>query len=204
MTHELPALGYRYDALEPFIDGKTMEIHHTKHHQGYVDKLNAALDKHPGLKEKPITDLLKNMVTLPDDIRNAVRNNGGGHYNHSFFWPLLKKGTVPTGGLREAIQEEFGSIEGFRKRFSDSAAGIFGSGWQWLVMDATKIELMSTPNQDSPLTVGKIPIIGLDVWEHAYYLKYQNKRADYIEAFWNVLDWNRAEENFAKGRGQRQ
>ena len=198
MTHELPKLEYAYDALEPFFDAKTMEIHHTKHHQAYVDKLNAALEKHPELQSKPVEDLIKDLNNLPDDIKTAVRNNGGGHLNHSFFWPLLKKDTAPEGSLVEAIAATFGSLDAFKEKFKAAAIGQFGSGWAWLVVNNGKLEIVSTPNQDNPITEGKIPVIGLDVWEHAYYLSYQNKRPDYVDAFFNILNWEQAEANYKK------
>ena len=196
MTHKLPELGYGYDALEPFIDAKTMEIHHGKHHQGYVDKLNKALEGKKDLQGKKVEELLKELNKIPEDIRTAVRNNGGGHANHSFFWPLLKKNVEFKGEVAEAIKKRFGSFEKFKEEFSNSAAGRFGSGWAWLVLNSGKLEIMSTANQDSPLSEGKIPGLGLDVWEHAYYLKYQNRRPEYIEAFFKIINWNKVDEHF--------
>jgi Fe-Mn family superoxide dismutase len=189
MKHILPELGYKYDALEPFIDAQTMEIHYTKHHQGYVNNLNAALENYPELFKKDVKELLKNLDEIPEDIRQAVRNHGGGHYNHSLFWPMLKKNTKPEGEVIEAIKKEFNSLENFREKFAQAGAKRFGSGWAWLVIKNGKPEIMSTPNQDNPVTQGKIPILGLDVWEHAYYLKYQNKRPDYIKAFFEIINW---------------
>ncbi len=198
MTHELPKLSYAYDALEPHFDAQTMEIHHTKHHQTYVDKLNAALKEHSDLAEKKVDDLIADIDTLPESIRTAVRNHGGGHSNHSLFWTILSKegGGEPTGELSEAITAAFGDFEKFKEAFSTAAGGVFGSGWCWLVKDGDKVAIMTTKNQDSPLMHGKTPLLGLDVWEHAYYLKYQNKRPEYISAFWNVIDWNAVNERY--------
>ena len=197
MTHTLPALGYAYDALEPFIDARTMEIHHTKHHQAYVDNLNKALATHPELAAKKVEELLHDLNAIPEDIRAAVRNHGGGHWNHAFFWKLLKKGTQPHGKLKTEIEKDFGSVEKFQEQFTAAAMGIFGSGWAWLVKDTHgKLAIVTTPNQDCPLSKGQVPIIGLDVWEHAYYLKHQQKRADYIKDWWNVLNWDQAECNY--------
>lgn len=192
MAHTLPALPYAFDALEPHIDAKTMEIHYSKHHQTYVDKLNAALDKHPALHEKTVEELVADLEMVPEDIRSAVRNHGGGHLNHSMFWQLLapNAGGQPTGALLEAINKKFGSFDAFTTQFSDAAANRFGSGWAWLVLDGKELAIVSTANQDNPITDGKTPILGLDVWEHAYYLKYQNKRPDYIKAFWSLVNWN--------------
>ena len=199
MTHEIPKLNYEYNALEPFFDAKTMEIHHTKHHQAYVDKLNAALEKYPELQELSVETLLSdNLSKVPEDIKTAVRNNGGGHANHTFFWTLLKKNTNPLGTAAEAIIKTFGSIETFKEKFKAAAIGQFGSGWAWLVIDNKELKIISTPNQDSPISKGMIPIIGLDVWEHAYYLAYQNKRPDYIDAFFNVINWEQVEDNYLK------
>ncbi len=194
--HTLPKLPYSYDALEPFIDAKTMEIHYTKHHQAYVDKLNAALEKHKELQGKPVEELLKDLSRIPEDIRTAVRNQGGGHANHSLFWTLLKKGTAPSGELAKAIEKQWGSLEKLKEEFASAAAGQFGSGWAWLVLDGGKLAVVATANQDSPISSGKTPIFGLDVWEHAYYLKYQSRRPEYVAAFWNVLDWGQAETRF--------
>ncbi len=196
MAHELPKLPYAFDALEPFIDAKTMEIHYSKHHQAYVNNLNAALDKHPELHSKSVEELVKNLNSVPEDIRMAVRNNAGGHLNHTFFWNLMKKGTSPHGNVFHSINSTFGSFDSFKEKFSQAAMGRFGSGWAWLVLSNHKLEIMSTPNQDSPLSEGKVPVLGIDVWEHAYYLKYQNKRADYVSAFFNVINWDQVENHF--------
>lgn len=200
--YQLPKLPYAYDALLSYIDAETMEIHHTKHHQTYIDKLNTALDKHPDLIEKSLEELLENLDSLPEDIRTPVRNNGGGHYNHNLFWDIMtpKKGGEPVGDLAEGIKETFGGFDKFKKEFAESALGRFGSGWAWLSVDKGKLKVHSTPNQDSPIMEDKYPIIGLDVWEHAYYLKYQNRRQEYVEAFWNVLNWDLANERFEKSK----
>ncbi len=195
MKHKLPELGYMYGALEPFFDKETMEIHHTKHHQGYVDKLNAALEG-SGLEDKGVEELLKDLDSIPEEIRMAVRNNGGGHWNHSFLWPLLKKDVEFSGEIKEAVERKFGGLEGFKEVFTNAAMTRFGSGWAWLVLNNGELEIMSTPNQDTPLSEGKIPILGLDVWEHAYYLKYQNKRNDYIEAFFKLINWEQVNKNY--------
>ncbi|NCC78886.1 MAG: superoxide dismutase [Clostridia bacterium] len=191
MKHELPKLPYDYNALEPYVDAQTMEIHYSKHHNGYVTKLNGALEKYPELQEKSLKELLTDLNAIPEDIRGAVRNNGGGHMNHSLFWTVMKKaeGQKPEGELLEAINEKFGSFEEFKTVFSDAAATRFGSGWAWLVVKDGKLEVMSTPNQDNPVSEGYEPILGLDVWEHAYYLKYQNRRPEYIENWFNVVNW---------------
>ena len=195
MKHTLPKLQYEYNALEPYIDEQTMRIHHTKHHQAYIDKLNAALEKYPELQKKKVEELLAhNLKIVPDDIRTAVRNHGGGHVNHSLFWELLKKGVNCFGTIAEAINETFGSFEDFKKKFSETAMNKFGSGWAWLVVHNGKLEVYSTANQDSPLIEGKSPLLGMDVWEHAYYIKYQNKRADYVSAFFNVINWDKVNE----------
>ncbi len=200
--HTLPALPYDYNALEPHIDAQTMEIHYTKHHQAYVNKLNEAITKHPELAEKSAEELIADLDMVPEDIRTAVRNNGGGHVNHSFFWEILspKGGGEPKGKLKEAIDKAFGSFDTFKEQFTAAATTRFGSGWAWLVADGPALSIVSTPNQDSPVTDGKMPILGLDVWEHAYYLKYQNKRPDYIAAFWNVVNWSEVEKRFAEGQ----
>lgn len=192
---KLPKLDYAYDALEPFIDRRTMEIHHSKHHQGYVNKLNKALEKHPELQDKDVKELLKDIADIPADIRIAVNNSGGGHANHTLFWSILKKDVLITGEIKEAIEKDFSSFEHFKEDFTKAAASVFGSGWAWLVVHDGHLEIMTTPNQDSPLSEGKIPILGIDVWEHAYYLKYQNKRPEYIEAFFNVINWDQVNEN---------
>ena len=199
MTHELPNLPYAYDALEPHIDARTMEIHHSKHHAGYVAKLNAALDKHPDLQQKSVEELIAGIATVPDDIRTAVRNNGGGHANHSLFWTVMGPGGGgdPAGSLGDAIAATFGDFASFKKTFADAAATRFGSGWAWLVAGEGKLEVLSSANQDSPLMDGKTPILGLDVWEHAYYLKYQNRRPDYIEAWWSVVNWDEVAKRLA-------
>jgi len=199
MSFKVPDLTYAYDALEPFIDKQTMEIHHQKHHGAYVSKLNAALEGHNELQSKSIEDILKSLNSLPDNIRNAVRNNGGGHYNHTLFWSIMApgKGGVPGGKIAEAIDDEFGSFDNLKDEFSSAGANRFGSGWAWLVLDeAGKLAVNSTPNQDSPISVGQVPLLGLDVWEHAYYLKYQNRRPDYIANWWNVVNWDAVNERF--------
>jgi superoxide dismutase, Fe-Mn family len=198
--YTLPKLGYAFDALEPHIDTKTMEIHYTKHHQAYLDKLNAALANHPDLAKLPAEDLIKKLDAIPEDIRTAVQNNGGGHVNHSFFWTIMGpgKGGEPKGELAEAINAKFGSFAAFKEALANAGASRFGSGWAWLVKGKDgALEIVSTANQDSPLTLDKTPIVGVDVWEHAYYLKHQNKRPDYIAAWWNVVDWDQAAKNFA-------
>ena len=201
---QLPDLPYAVDAIEPYIDARTMEIHHDKHHAAYVANLNAALEKHPNLFEVTIEDLLSDLSAIPEEIRTAVRNNGGGHANHSFFWPLLSGsgGGEPVGDLANAIHTTFGSFDAFKKEFSSAAATRFGSGWAWLSLTSGGgLKVSSTPNQDTPLSEGLKPIVGLDVWEHAYYLKYQNRRPDYVAAFWSVVNWEQAEANFQAARG---
>jgi len=198
MIHKLEPLPYAYDALEPYIDEQTMRIHHTKHHQTYIDKLNAALEGQKALQDMKPEKLLKDLNTIPETIRTAVRNHGGGHANHSFFWPLLKKDVKFEGKIKDAINTRFGDFESFKKAFSNAAALLFGSGWAWLVLDNDDLQIITTPNQDSPLIQGKTPLLGLDVWEHAYYLKYQNRRPEYIEAFFNVVNWNKVDEHFRK------
>jgi Fe-Mn family superoxide dismutase len=182
--------------LEPYIDEQTMRIHHTKHHQTYIDKLNAALEEHEAFRDIQPEKLLKDLNTVPEAIRTAVRNHGGGHVNHSFFWPLLKKNENFGGKVADALTAKFGDFDSFKKVYSNAAALLFGSGWAWLVWDKGELEIITTPNQDSPLSQGKIPLLGLDVWEHAYYLKYQNRRPEYIEAFFNVINWNKVDEHF--------
>jgi Fe-Mn family superoxide dismutase len=197
--YTLPSLPYNFDALEPYIDAKTMEIHHDKHHAAYVTKLNAALDKYPHLFEVPIETLLANLPSVPEDIRSDVRNNGGGHYNHSMFWTIMGKdmGGAPVGDLSKAILNRYATFDTFKKVFENAAAQRFGSGWAWLSMNAFgEIVVHSTANQDNPVMEGLIPILGLDVWEHAYYLSYQNRRPDYINAFWNVINWKQANINY--------
>ncbi|PCK20796.1 superoxide dismutase [Bacillus pumilus] len=192
MAFKLPELPYAYDALEPHIDKETMTIHHTKHHNTYVTNLNKAIEGASALEDQSIEELVANLNSAPENVRTAVRNNGGGHANHSLFWTLLSPngGGAPTGELADAIEKELGGFEKFKSDFAAAAAGRFGSGWAWLVVSNGKLEITSTPNQDSPLTEGKTPILGLDVWEHAYYLNYQNRRPDYISAFWNVVNWD--------------
>ena len=193
MPFTLPALPYAYDALEPHIDARTMEIHHTKHHQAYVNNLNAALEKAPQIAGKSLDDLMRGINSVPETVRTAVRNNGGGHWNHSMFWELMgaNKGGEPKGKLADAIQSSFGDFAKFKEQFAAAGTGRFGSGWAWLVDDGNgKLSITSTPNQDNPLMEGQKAILGLDVWEHAYYLKYQNRRPDYISAWWNVVNWD--------------
>jgi len=202
MPHELPKLPYSYDALEPHIDAHTMEIHHAKHHQTYINNLNAALEKHHNLQTKSVEELIKDLNAIPEDIRTAVRNNGGGHLNHSMFWPMMSShgGGEPKGDLVAAIKSAFGDFASFKDQFSKAAAGRFGSGWAWLCVDKSKLVVNSTPNQDNPISDGLKPILGLDVWEHAYYLKYQNRRADYIGAWWNVVNWEQVAKNYAAAK----
>ncbi len=198
MAHQLPDLPYDHAALEPVIDEKTMRVHHGKHHQGYVSKLNAALEGHSDLQDKSIEDLLREINSVPDDIRTAVRNNGGGHANHSLFWPIMAPdaGGQPTGEVADAITDAFGSFEKFKEEFSKAATGQFGSGWSWLVVSGGNLKVYSTPNQDSPYMNGDIPVLGVDVWEHAYYLKYQNDRATYVKSWWDLVNWSQVNENY--------
>ena len=201
MAHQLPSLPYAFDALEPHIDAQTMQIHHGKHHQAYINNLNAALESHPDLQAKSIEDLIKDLNALPEAIRTAVRNNGGGHANHSLFWTLMapNAGGAPTGKLAAAIDAAFGDLEKFKEAFNAAGAGRFGSGWVWLVNEGGKLSITSTPNQDNPLMEGKsAPLLGNDVWEHAYYLKYQNRRPDYLNAWWNVVNWREVEKRFGR------
>ena len=201
---QLPPLPYPYDALEPHIDAETMRFHHDKHHAGYVKNLNAALDKHPELKDKSIEDLLSNLKSVPSDIQRTVRNNGGGHVNHAMFWQIMgpNGGGEPTGALASAIKENFGSFADFQEQFNKAGGSRFGSGWVWLVLaDNNKLEVTTTANQDSPFSEGKYPIMGNDVWEHAYYLKYRNRRAEYLKSWWNVLNWDEINKRFAKAIG---
>ncbi|MFL9454622.1 MULTISPECIES: superoxide dismutase [Nostocales] len=196
---QLPPLPYSYNALEPHIDAKTMQFHHDKHHATYVKNLNAALNKHPELKGKSVEALLRNLNNLPEDIRTTVRNNGGGHANHAMFWRIMKPkgGGEPTGAIASAIKESFGSFASFKKQFNEAGVGRFGSGWVWLVRTKDgNLAVMTTPNQDSPIVEGNYPIMGNDIWEHAYYLKYQNRRADYLKAWWNVLNWDEINKRF--------
>jgi superoxide dismutase, Fe-Mn family len=202
MAHTLPALPYAHDALEPHIDAQTMQIHHGKHHATYVNNLNAALEKHPDLQGKTAEDLIRNIGALPAEIRTAVRNNGGGHVNHTFFWQLMKKGGggTPAGEIGKAIASTFGGFDPFKEQLAKAALGRFGSGWSWLIVGSDrKLSICSTPNQDNPTMAGiaespGTPVLGLDVWEHAYYLKYQNRRADYVSAWWNVVDWQKVDQ----------
>ena len=196
MTYTLPELPYAKNALEPHIDELTMTLHHDKHHNTYVTNLNAAIEKYPELGSKSIEELVSNLNDVPEDIRMAVRNNGGGHANHAFFWEIMgpNGGGEPTGAIKEGIEATFGSYDAFKEQFTAAAVGRFGSGWAWLVDNNGKLEIMSTPNQDSPLTEGKTPLLGLDVWEHAYYLNYQNKRADYLKTLWSVVNWSQVDE----------
>lgn len=198
MAYTLPELPYAYDALAPHIDEETMVIHHDKHHAAYVTKVNAALENHPELAELSIEELMQKLDSVPSDIKSAVQNNGGGHANHSLFWEILSPngGGQPSGALAEAINETFESFEAFKEKFSTTGANRFGSGWAWLVVTDGKLEVIDTLNQDSPLSLGKTPILGLDVWEHAYYLNYQNKRPDYISAFWNVVNWDEVSKRY--------
>lgn len=204
MAHTLPPLPYPFDALEPHIDAKTMEIHHGKHHQTYVTKLNEALAAHPNLQALSIEELLSKFSTLPDNVRGAVNNHGGGHLNHTIFWNNMgpKGGGQPGGKLADEIKATFGSFDEFKTKFAAAAAGRFGSGWAWLCLDGTgKLVIKDFPNQDNPLTIGLKPLLGLDVWEHAYYLKYQNRRPDYVTAWWNVVNWADVEKRFAAAKG---
>jgi superoxide dismutase, Fe-Mn family len=200
MAYEVPPLPYDYNALEPHIDEQTMRIHHDKHHAAYVTNLNAALEKHPDLQQKSIEDLLKGINSVPEDIRTAVRNNGGGHANHTMFWEIMApgKGGEPKGALGDAIKSSFGDFETFKKQFADAGVKRFGSGWAWLIDAGGKLAIESTANQDNPVMEGKKPIFGLDVWEHAYYLKYQNRRPDYISAWWNVVNWDAVSKRFGR------
>jgi Fe-Mn family superoxide dismutase len=202
MAYELPPLPYPVDALEPAIDAKTMEIHHGKHHAAYVNNLNKALEAHPDLLSLPVEKLIASLGKVPDAARPAVRNNGGGHFNHTMFWSLMKKGGggEPQGDLKNAIAAAFGSFAEFKTKFAAAGVGRFGSGWAWLSVRDGKLVIESTPNQDSPVMDGGKPVLGLDVWEHAYYLKYQNRRPDYIEAWWGVVDWTKAAEHYSASR----
>jgi len=202
MPHELPPLPYAFDALEPHIDAKTMEIHHDKHHATYVTKLNEALAKEPGLQDKPLEELLRGIDQVPESIRGAVRNHGGGHHNHSLFWQIMgpNGGGSPTGELAEAIQRDFGGFEGFKEKLTNAAANQFGSGWGWLVASGGKLDVIARPNQDSPLMEGKTPLLGVDVWEHAYYLRYQNRRPDYLSAWWNTINWQAVAQRYGSAR----
>jgi Fe-Mn family superoxide dismutase len=200
MAFELPALPYAHDALEPFIDTMTMQIHHGKHHATYITNLNAALDQYPDLQKLGIDDLVRGIATVPEAIRTAVRNNGGGHANHAMFWQIMapKAGGDPSGPLADAIKASFGSFDAFKGDFKKAALGRFGSGWAWLVNTGGKLTIESTPNQDSPAMEGKQVVMGIDVWEHAYYLKYQNRRADYVDAWWSVVNWTEIAKRFVR------
>ncbi len=200
MVFTLPKLPYEFNALEPHIDARTMEIHHDKHHQAYINNLNAAIEKHADLANKSVEDLLKDLNAVPEDIRTAVRNNGGGHWNHSMFWQIMspKGGGEPSGGLADAIKKAFGDFKTFKEKLAAAAVGQFGSGWGWLVKDQSgALSVVATPNQDNPMSNGLTPILGIDVWEHAYYLNYQNRRPDYIAAWWNVVNWDEVSKRFA-------
>lgn len=199
MAFELSSLPYNYDALEPYVDAQTMQLHHDMHHQTYVNNLNTAVEKHAELQSKSLEDLVRELNSIPEDVRTAVRNNGGGHVNHTMFWEIMgpNAGGEPTGAVGEAIKDTFGDFETFKQRFNDAGTKQFGSGWVWLVRSPDgKLEVMSTPNQDSPITQGYFPIMGNDVWEHAYYLKYQNRRAEYLKQWWNVVNWNEINKRF--------
>ena len=203
MAHELPPLPYAHDALEPHVDTQTMQIHHGKHHAAYVTNLNKALESAPDLQGKSAEELIKNLAAVPDAIRGAVRNNGGGHVNHTMFWSLMapNAGGAPTGALADAITAAFGSFDDFKAKFEAAGVGRFGSGWAWLVVDKDgKVAITSTPNQDNPMMEGQTAILGVDVWEHAYYLKYQNRRADYLKAWWNVVNWNAVAQLYAAAK----
>ena len=203
MAYELAPLPYDYAALEPFIDAETMKLHHDKHHQTYITNVNNALANHPELAKKPVDELIADLNAIPEDIRGVVRNNGGGHSNHTMFWTLMGPGMggAPTGAIASQISADFGDFEAFKKTFNETTAKQFGSGWGWLVFKGGKLTVMTTPNQDSPLSQGLYPILGNDVWEHAYYLKYQNRRPDYLAAWWNVVNWAEVNKRFAKAKG---
>ena len=198
MAHEVPPLPYDSAALEPYIDETTMHLHHDKHHQAYVTNLNAAIEKHPELANRPAEELLRKLDSVPEDIRTTVRNNGGGHVNHTMFWQIMKPkgGGEPTGKIADQIKKDFGSFEDFKKQFNETTAKQFGSGWGWLIYDGGKLKIITTANQDRPLMQGNFPILGNDVWEHAYYLKYQNKRPDYLAAWWNTVNWEEINKRF--------
>ena len=202
MAHSVPALPYAYEALEPHIDSQTMHLHHDKHHQAYVNSLNAALEKHPDLAAKTAEELLRNINSVPEDIRTAVRNHAGGHVNHSMFWAIMKPngGGDPTGPIADQIKKDFGSFEDFKTQFNAAAAKQFGSGWGWLVFENGKLKIITTANQDSPLMQGFFPILGNDVWEHAYYLTYQNRRPDYLAAWWNTVNWDEVNKRFEQAK----
>ena len=199
MAHEVPPLPYDYSALEPLIDTQTMKLHHDMHHGAYVKNLNAALEKHPELQNKPADELLRNLNSVPEDIRTAVRNNGGGHVNHSMFWKIMKPktGGAPSGKIGDAIKKTFGDFENFKQKFNDAGTKQFGSGWVWLVRNQNgELQIVTTPNQDNPMSQGLFPVMGNDVWEHAYYLKYNNRRPEYLAAWWNLVNWEEVEKRF--------
>ena len=202
MAYEVPPLPYDYAALEPHIDAETMKLHHDKHHQAYVNNLNGAIEKHPDLAKHTAEDLLRNLNSIPEDIRTTVRNNGGGHVNHSMFWNIMKPGGggEPTGKIAEQIRKDFGDFAAFKKQFNETTAKQFGSGWGWVIWDGGKLTITTSANQDSPLSQGKYPILGNDVWEHAYYLKYQNKRPDYLAAWWNTVNWDEINKRFEQAQ----
>ncbi|MBU2100542.1 superoxide dismutase [Candidatus Micrarchaeota archaeon] len=200
MKHELMQLPFEYNSLEPFIDEQTMKIHHTKHHQAYVNKLNTALENNKELQEKTLEELISGINSVPKEIQTAVKNNGGGVINHNFFWTVLKKDSNFGGEIAEAITKKFGSFEKFKEEFSNAAATLFGSGWAWLVLNNGKLEIIQTKNQDSPLSTNKIPLLALDIWEHSYYLKYMNNRPAYIEAFFNIINWDKVDELYKKAK----
>jgi len=199
--HQLPALPYAFNALEPHIDARTMEIHHDKHHAAYIANLNKALEGHADLQAKSVDDLLRNLASLPESIRGAVRNNGGGHANHTMFWEIMgPQGGQPSGALAQAIESTFGGLSALQEKVNAAAVGQFGSGWGWLVVSDGKLDIIARPNQDSPISEGKTPLLGVDVWEHAYYLNYQNRRADYLKAWWNVVNWSAVAKRFDQAR----
>lgn len=200
MTHKLDPLQYEFNSLEPYIDEQTMKLHHDKHHQTYVDKLNAALENFKDLQKLSIEELLKDLNKIPESIRTQVKNHGGGHFNHAFWWPMLKKDTKISGEIEKSIISKFGTFDKFKEEFTKSTLNVFGSGWVWLVLNNGNLEIITTQNQDSPISQGKIPILGIDVWEHAYYLRYFNKRNDYIESFFKVINWNQVNENYKKAK----
>ena len=202
MADETPELPYDYDALEPYIDEQTMRLHHDKHHVAYTTKLNKAVEKHPELFDKPAEELITNLDDVPEDIRTPVRNHGGGHVNHAFFWPLMKKDVPAEGPVVDAIKEEFGSLDEFKERFGNAAKTIFGSGWAWLVLNDDKLEIMTTPNQDSPLTQGKTPLLALDMWEHSWYLLRGPDKQAYIDAWFNVVNWQKVNEHYEEAKGE--
>jgi superoxide dismutase, Fe-Mn family len=202
LAHELPPLPYDYAALEPHIDEATMKLHHDKHHQAYITNLNGALEKHPDLAKHTAEDLLRNLNNVPEDVRTVVRNNGGGHVNHTMFWTIMKPngGGEPTGRIAEQIRKDFGDFEAFKKQFNETTAKQFGSGWGWVIWENGKLKIVTTANQDNPISQGHFPILGNDVWEHAYYLKYQNKRPDYLAAWWNTVNWDEINKRFEQAQ----